>query len=67
MARKSAYEDQRKRRNAGSCLETLVTNQSKPRTKGLVRSSYQPTKAEMEVDWDAPECRTPEQITKAVL
>jgi hypothetical protein len=42
-------------------------NQSKPRTVELVRSSYQPTKAEMEEGWDAPEGLTLEQITKAVL
>ena len=42
-------------------------NQSKPRTVEPVRSSYQPTKAEMEEEWDAPEGLTLEQITKAVL
>ena len=67
VARESADEDQRKRRNAGSCLETLVMSQSKPRTVELVRSSYQPTKAEMEEEWEAPESLTLEQITKAVL
>ena len=41
-------------------------NQSKPRTLEPVRSSYEPTRAEIEVDWDAPEGRTPEQITRAV-
>lgn len=42
-------------------------NQSKPRTVELVRCSYQPTKAEMEEEWDAPEGLTPEQITIAVV
>lgn len=33
----------------------------------LVRSDYQPTKAEMEEEWEATEGLTFEQITKAVL
>lgn len=41
--------------------------QPKPRTVELVRSTYQPTKAEMEEKWDVPEGLTLEQITKAVL
>ena len=40
---------------------------SKPRTVELVRSAYQPTRAEMEEEWDAPESLTLEQITRAVL
>lgn len=41
--------------------------QPKLRSVELVRSSYQPTKAEREEEWDVPEGLTLEQITKAVL
>ena len=33
----------------------------------LVRSDYQPTKAELEEEWEVPEGLTFEQITKALL
>ena len=34
-----------------------------PKTVELVRSSYQPTKAEMEEEWSVPDGLTFEQIT----
>lgn len=45
----------------------MTENKPEPRTIELVRSDYQPTKEDMEEEWDVPEGLTFEQITKAVL
>ena len=45
----------------------MTQKKPEPKTVELVRSDYQPTKAELEEEWEVPEGVTLEEITKAVL